>query len=78
MLNPSKPTRWGDYLFTTAIWQKITDEQKMRECAVERVENGNFDILSSIPGKQVNEGINPVPHPRWGHKKVKIRHSREK
>ena len=62
---------------TEAISITISDEQKMRDCAVERVEHGKFDILSSIPGKQVNEGRDPVPHPRWGHQKVKIRHSRE-
>ena len=25
MLNPFKPTRWGDYLWTNPIWQKMTD-----------------------------------------------------
>jgi UDP-glucose 4-epimerase len=63
---------------TNAISIKITDEKKMRECAVQRVENGNFDILSTIPGKKINtEGRDQVPHPRWGHKKVKIHHSRK-
>ena len=48
---------------------KITDEQKLRDCAVAQVENGNFDILSSIPGEQVNEGRDSVPHPRWATRK---------
>ena len=61
-----------------AISITISDEQKMRDCAVERVEHGNFDIISSIPGKKVNTELrDPVPHPRFGHKKVKIHHSRE-
>jgi ferredoxin len=61
-----------------AISIKITDEKKMHDAVVARMDS-RVDVVSSIPGKKENTVRRDAPaHPRWGHEKVKIRHSREK
>ena len=61
-----------------AISIEVTDGDHMKKSFFDRIESLGVDITSSIPGKEVNtEGRNRVPHPRWGHEKVKIKHSRE-
>jgi Fe-S-cluster-containing hydrogenase component 2 len=60
-----------------AISIEVTDGDAMKISFFEEIEK-RVDVYSHLPGKEVNTvARKKAPHPRWGHKKIKIRHSRE-